>query len=100
MEKNLTKKFVRFLKEHDAFGAFRRAFTSKIGIDTRIDWAKTEIKYKSKLFKVEPDETFKSYSNSITSSEDILGYAFRWADTPEGDSFWCALDREWRVGKL
>ena len=100
MEKNLTKKFVRFLKEHGAFCAFRRAFTSKIGIDTRIDWAKDEIKYKSKLFQIEPDETFKSYSNSITSSKDILTYAFRWVDTPEGDRFWEALNKEWVVGKL
>jgi len=26
----------------------------------------------------------------------LISWAFRWADTEGGDSFWGALDREWR----
>jgi hypothetical protein len=96
MEKDSVKQFIRFLKEKDAYGAFINAFTSKAGKNTRIDWAYSEVRYGSNVYKSVPNDSFKSYYNVLVKPADLISWAFRWADTEGGDSFWGALDREWR----
>lgn len=96
MEKNKIKPFIRFLREKDAYGAFINAFTSKAGKKIRIDWAISEVRYGSDVYKSVPNDSFKSYYSVMIKPVNLLCFAFRWADTEGGDLFWGALDKEWR----
>lgn len=96
MEKDKIKPFLRFLREKDAYGAFINAFTSKVGKKIRIDWADSEVRYGSDVYKSVPNDSFKSYCSVLIKPVDLISWAFRWADTEGGDLFWGALDREWR----
>lgn len=96
MEKDSVKQFIRFLREKDAYGAFINAFTSKVGKKARIDWADSEVRYGSDVYKSVPNDSFKSYYSVLVKPADLLGWAFRWSDTEGGDWFWGELDRKWR----
>jgi hypothetical protein len=78
MEKEkIVKIFTRFLKEKDAFYAFRHNF------DTYFYWSS------------QPPVTCRQYLDKVPKY-DYITYAFHWVNSIEGYEFWNKLDVEWR----
>lgn len=96
MEKDLVKKFTRFLKENNAYAEFVSEFKSSPHKSIRMDWAYSEISKNTGLFKGVPNESFKSYCRELMKPDEALNFAFRWAETKKGFDFWEALSGEWR----
>ena len=78
MEKEkIVKIFTRFLKEKDAFYAFRRNF------DPYFYW------------RSQPPVTCRQYLDKVLKY-DYITYAFHWVDSIEGYEFWNNIDKDWR----
>ena len=96
MEKDLVKKFTRFLKERNVYTSFVNEFKSPLHKGIRVDWAYSEISQDTGLFKGVPNESFKSYCRELIKPSEALNFAFEWDKTKKGFDFWGALSNEWR----
>lgn len=76
-KEKVVKIFIRFLKEKNAFYAFRRNF------DTYF------------CFPSQPHLTCRQYLDKV-QKYDYITYAFHWMDMPEGYDFWKNMDKDWR----
>jgi len=74
------RRFTRFLKEQDAFYAFRRNY---------------DVFFYSKNAFARQDITCRQYLDKVQSCNFIV-HAFHWMDSIEGYEFWYNLDIEWR----
>ena len=74
---NSIKRFIRLLKEKDAFYAFRRNFDAIF------------------YCRAQPELTCRQYLNKVPTY-DYITYAFHWMDSIEGYNFWNNIDKEWR----
>jgi hypothetical protein len=77
---NSIKRFIRLLKEKDAFYAFRRNY---------------DVFFYSKNSFAQPDKTCRQYLDNVPAWNFIV-YAFHWIDSVEGYGFWNDLNIEWR----
>lgn len=68
------KKFIRFLKQNNAYEAYMFNLNSRIS-----------------FFK---KSAFKSYVDRVGFS-DFIKAAFNWERTKEGSGFWCDLHNKW-----
>lgn len=75
--KKSIRRFTRFLKEKNAFYAFRRDYDVYF------------------YFRAQPHITCRQYLNRVPIY-DYITYAFHWMDAPEGYDFWNNIDKEWR----
>jgi len=96
MEKNIIKKFTRFLKEHNAYKEFINEFKNPKGIYVRRGWAESEVHWKSDKFNSVPNETFEGYCNSLERPEELINFAFSWGDTNKRYDYWESLSTAWR----
>ena len=70
------KKFIRFLKQNNAYEQFMFAFRKQ-----------NALRNKKGLY-------FKNYSNAEPLK--YVDYAFVWDNTKEGWEYWANLDKEWK----
>jgi hypothetical protein len=75
--KKVVKIFTRFLKEKNAFYAFRRNFDTYFYCPSQ------------------PPVTCRQYLDKVPNS-NYIQYAFHWMDMPEGYDFWNNIDKDWR----
>ena len=94
MEKDLVKKFTRFLKERNTYTSFINEF--KEGKDIRLYWANNEVNGKTGIFKELPNGTFISYCRELAKPFEVLNFAFKWSETEKGYDFWNNLSSDWK----
>lgn len=78
MEKEIIKKFTRFLKEKGVYKESINEFKKPNGAFVRHTWAESEVRWKSNRFNSIPNETFESYCDSLNLPEELLNFAFSW----------------------
>lgn len=93
MERNYTKKFIRFLKENGVFAAFTREFYNIDQIEKRNKWTEEF----TQIFDKKPSVSLIDYCEKIKYEEDFIQYAFLWSKTKQGDEFWRKLSFEWHT---
>ena len=72
--------FVRFLKEHGVFIPYLNALNIDKKYMNNVAWRKNGTC------------TLFSYP-----AGEWINYAFSWRSTPEGETFWAKLSRDWRI---
>lgn len=97
MEKDLVKKFTRYLKDNGSYAAFISNFRSYEGTRTRLRWAKGEVEDCCFTFNDVPDRTFKSYCKELLQAGEILNFAFKWDITLEGFKYWQTIASIWKA---
>ena len=75
--KKSIRRFTRFLKEKNAFYAFRRNFDTYFYCCSQ------------------PPVTCRQYLDK-TPDYNYITHAFHWMDMPEGYDFWNNIDKDWR----
>ena len=68
----MKKDFVHFLKKHNAYGKYRKAF------------------FEQRMYVLNP---FNLIDDSLSEQ---INYSFTWSKTKEGQCFWGKLDEKWR----
>jgi len=96
MEKEIIKKFTRFLKEKGVYKEFINEFKKPNGVFLRHAWAESEVHWKSNKFNSIPNETFESYCDSLNLPEELLNFAFSWGDTKKKYGYWETLSIAWK----
>ena len=96
MEKDLIKKFTRFLKERNAYREFINEFKDPKGVYVRRAWAEAEIHWDTEKFESVPNETFESYCMELRKPEELINFAFSWGDTNKKHEYWDGLSTAWR----
>lgn len=91
MEENLAYKyFIRFLKEEGVYIQFKRNFKEQTSI--RLAWANGS---KSSFSSCDKVISMKDFTFNIKNKANILGWAFSWANTIQGQHFWETLSDKW-----
>ena len=89
--KEVKKKFYRFLKENGVFASFKKNFASHTKL--RIAWCKNS--YKDSTFSVKEVASFNDYANNLKEKKNLISWAFSWKDTKEGHNFWDRVNKIW-----
>ena len=88
-KKEIIKDFAKFLKENHAYVQYRSNIAQSINFN---DFATHFCNgFNGKLL-----QRYKKFT--ISTAVNLINFAFTWANTPQGDTFWRELDNEW--GKL
>ena len=96
MEKDIVKKFTRFLKERNVYTSFVNEFKCYNGKYLRLFWANNSVKCKDGVFKEVPNDTFISYCRELTKPLEVINFAFKWSENEKGHDFWNNLSSDWK----
>lgn len=96
MDEIYKKRFIRFLKECNAYREFINEFKDPKGVCNRRVWAETEIQWDSEEFESVPNETFESYCMELNNPANLINFAFSWGDTNKKHNYWETLSIAWR----
>lgn len=86
---DITKKFIRFLKEHGMYIEYTQEFARQK--DDRIRWSGNYSSFKKKI-----NGSIDDFCTNLMNASDILSYSFYWEHTPSGYCIWHELSDKWR----
>lgn len=84
--RELTKIFLQYLKENNAYDKYKRA-------------VRTQQNIKGWYNHINPLTISAIANPSILSNEpnELINFSFNWTRTPEGHTYWSDLDVRWRT---
>lgn len=93
----LARLFKRFLKENNAYVAYRRNFVTRDAISFRYKHLPLPINTRGLFMKCD-QSTFDHFVRKYNRMW-MLANVFEWANTPQGHQFWNELYDKWSVYK-
>lgn len=90
-QKEIIRQFVKFLKKKDVYIEYKNNLMKDVNGDNYVGFT-----YGIQL-RVLCSPSGSERKFSIYLAEELINYAFCWADTPQGHEFWSELSREWKI---